>query len=131
MLLANMFSTNHIIILSISIIFIVLGIIYVTKSNISFETITNIMLIVWVFSEVAKIISKMCYVVEGENDVIYVIEAMKYKFEEGTKILRAFYHVASYHFTYVRFNRFSSYILSFQKMKKLKTSYMSLCSQHV
>lgn len=58
-LLANVnaaFGRNHFIFLGISAILIILGIIYIAKSNITFNQILNIMIVIWICSEMIKII---------------------------------------------------------------------------
>ncbi len=81
------FGRNHLITLAVCIVLITLGIIYVSKSKLTFNQVLNIMLVVWVISESIKLFSNMSYLL-SDGTTIKIIE---YEIEEGVDIVRAFY----------------------------------------
>lgn len=81
------FGRNHLITLAICIGLIILGIIGVSKSKITFNQVLNIMLIFWVISETIKLCSNMSYLLSDGSTV----KIIKYEATVGIEIVRAFY----------------------------------------
>jgi hypothetical protein len=80
------FGRNHLITLVVCIFLIIISAIAIAKSDIKFDHIINIMLILWVLSETIKITTSMKYLLSDGSS----IEIIKYKAQEGITILRAF-----------------------------------------
>ena len=80
------FGRNHLITLGVCIVLIIVGAIAISKTDIKFEQIINIMLILWVLSEAIKITTRMRYLLSDGS----TIEILKYKAQEGITIVRAF-----------------------------------------
>ena len=80
------FGRNHLITLGVCIVLIIVGAIAISKTDIKFEQIINIMLILWILSETIKITTRMRYLLSDGS----TIEILKYKAQEGITIARAF-----------------------------------------
>lgn len=81
------FGRNHIITLIVCLVLITLGIIWVSKSKITFNQVLNIMLVFWVLSEIIKLCSNMSYLLSDGSTV----KIIKYQATAGIEIVRAFY----------------------------------------
>lgn len=81
------FGRNHLIVLAACIIVIIAAVFFIKKKKISFEIITNIMLCVWILSEVSKLLTSMSYLLSDGT----VVEIINYVEVEGVEIVRAFY----------------------------------------
>ena len=80
------FGRNHLITLGVCIVLIIVGAIAISKTDIKFEQLINIMLILWVLSEAIKITTSIKYLLSDGS----TIEILKYKAQEGITIVRAF-----------------------------------------
>ena len=78
------YGRNHFIMIGVSIVVIVVGLLLIKKYDIKFETLLNIMLIVWLCSEATKIICNIHYLVEDEAGNITMVKAFGYHLENGT-----------------------------------------------
>lgn len=81
------YGTNHLMLLVICLILMIILPIIIKKTNISFNKILNIMLILWIISETIKLCSNVSYLL-SDGSFVKIIE---YEAKEGITIVRAFY----------------------------------------
>lgn len=115
------YGRNHFIMIGVSIVVIVVGLLLIKKYDIKFETLLNIMLIVWLCSEATKIICNIHYLVEDEAGNITMVKAFGYHLENGIKILRAFLKRGELPFHLCSMQPILMLIVKFTKNENLKT----------
>lgn len=81
------FGRNHLVFIGICILLIIGLCILISKTEIKFKTIINIMLIAWICSETIKLVSNMSYLLSDGT----VVKILEYDAKEGISILSAYY----------------------------------------
>ena len=81
------YGSNHFILLAISLMLIITLPIIIKKTNISFNKILNIMLILWIISELTKLCSNISYLLSDGT----IVKIINYEAQEGINVVRAFY----------------------------------------
>lgn len=81
------FGRNHLVFIGVCILLIAGLCILISKTEIKFQTIINIMLIAWVFSEAIKLVSNISYLLSDGT----VVKILEYEAKEGISILSAYY----------------------------------------